>query len=170
MAIHLAATPVRYLAFIVILLSAQTGRLQAQVPSESDWGNLRRLNTGQEIQIVLVNLQSHRGKFADVSDQAISLSSKGKTNEMAYAREQVLRVAMLDSAKRKRNTLIGLGIGAAAGAVSGGLIGSYFANEANPRAAAGVALIFGGGAAAAGAAIGHTGGYQIVYRAQLPPK
>ncbi len=88
-----------------LLVSAQDAR--------ESWDNLKRLQPGQKIEVVDIDLKTLRGVFASFSEEAISLQSdKGET---MVERGNVIRVSARGG-KRGRNALIGLGIGAAAGA------------------------------------------------------
>jgi hypothetical protein len=152
----------RYLALAVILAAAFVATLHAQSSGQDNWDNLRQVNPGQQVQIVLMNAQAHKGKFASFSDQAVSLTANG--DEVAFTRDQVLRVSLLDGGKRKRNTILGLGIGAAAGLVGGSMLYQRFNNEGATEEATNLLVGLTGGAAATGAAIGRTGGFRVIYR------
>jgi hypothetical protein len=151
------------LALAAVLAAAPAAPLRAQSPSRDSWDSLRQIDPGQQVQVVLMNAQSHRGKFVSYNDQALSLTSKD--SGVTLNRDQVLRVSMLDGAKRKRNTLLGLGIGAAAGLAGGGLLYKRLNNDGATQEATNLLLGITGGAAAAGAAMGRTGGFRVVYRA-----
>ncbi len=151
------------LALAAILATAPAATLRAQSPAQDNWDNLLQLDPGQQVQIVLMNAQSYRGKFVSFNDQALSL--KTKDNDVAFNRDQVLRVSMLDNGKRKRNTMLGLGIGVAAGLVGGGMLYKRLNNDGATQEATNLLLGITGGAAAAGAAMGRTGGFRVIYRA-----
>ncbi len=93
---------------------------EAQPPAEpsiSDWNNLQQLRVGDKVEVVRTDLSKLKGRFLSFSDEAISLRV-GK-DEVGVQRPNVFRVSSREHSKRLRNTLIGLGIGAAAGAVVG---------------------------------------------------
>lgn len=160
---YIITTKASALGLAAVIATAPVAALRAQSPAQDNWDNLRQLNPGQRVQVVLVNAQSHQGKFAGFSGQALSLTSKD--NEVAFNRDQVLRVSMLDNGKRKRNTMLGLGIGVAAGLVGGGLLYKRLNNDGATQEATNLLLGITGGAAAAGVAIGRTGGFRVIYRA-----
>ncbi len=104
------------------LASGQTGnapdRLWAAQPQaaadETGWSNLQQLRVGQKIEVVDTNLKKYKGTFLSFSEEAISL--RVKKQEVAVQREDVFRVSLRGKSKRLRNVLIGMAIGAGAGA------------------------------------------------------
>ncbi len=85
----------------------------APLPDNANWNNLKQLAPGDEIKIVLTNMKSYKGKFQNVSDEAIvvRLGKRGQT----FARQNVLRVSTKGKSHRWRNTLIGAAAGAGVG-------------------------------------------------------
>ncbi len=164
MTIHHISAVLKSTTIAAFLLAALAITLQAQVSSESNWDNLQQLKPGQTIRVVLVNAQSHKGKFSSVSDAALSLTDDKV--ERAFHRADVLRVSTVDDGKRRRNKLIGLGIGAGAGLAAG--VGTFvaFGSTVSPNhAAAGLGAIGAGAGAGVGAALGRLSGFRTVYRA-----
>ncbi|MCJ7502186.1 MAG: hypothetical protein MUP80_03890 [Acidobacteriia bacterium] len=92
---------------VPLLLSAQDAR--------NSWNNLKQLRVGEKIQVVDQKLKSLTGTFVGVTEEAISLQVGPAP--VAVQRVDVLRVTSRERTRRGRNALIGLGIGAAAGAV-----------------------------------------------------
>jgi hypothetical protein len=138
---------------------------EAQPPAEpgiSDWNNLQQLRVGQKIEVVDTNLKKLKGTFLSFSDEAISLRI-GK-DEVGVQRPKVFRVSAREHSKRLRNTFIGLGIGAAAGAVVGAAAVAGKPRQAGERRLSMVigTLIGSGVGTVVGAAFS---GYQTIYRA-----
>ena len=132
-------------------------------PGISDWNNLQQLRVGQKIEVVDTNLKKLKGTFLSFSDEAISLRV-GK-DEVGVQRPKVFRVSAREHSKRLRNTLIGLGIGAAAGAVVGAAAVAGKPRQAGERRLSMVigTLIGSGVGTVVGAAFP---GYQTIYRAK----
>jgi hypothetical protein len=112
-------------------------------------------------------LKSFTGTFVGVTEEAISYQVGQDT--VTFQREDVLRVTSRERTKRRRNALIGLGIGAAAGA-AGMVIGLekatngpvYYDGEAAAAIAAGA---FWGGAVGAGVGAAFPS-HLTIYRAE----
>ena len=79
---------------------------------QSRWENLNQLRQGSKVQVVEQSLKCNSGKFVSFSEEDITLEVQGK--EIVIARQQVYRVS-ISGKNRKRNTLIGTGVGAAVG-------------------------------------------------------
>ena len=141
---------------------------EAQPPAEpgiSDWNNLQQLRVGDKVEVVRTDLSKHKGTFLSFSDEAISLRV-GK-DEVGVQRLNVFRVSSRsrEHSKRLRNTLIGLGIGAAAGAVVGAAAVAGKPRQGGERRLSMVigTLIGSGVGTVVGAAFP---GYQTIYRAK----
>lgn len=78
-----------------------------QVPpaSETDWNNLARLAVGARIAVKIRDEPTHSGKFLGFSEESISLR-EGK-REIAYHREDVLRVWLLGGRNRGKAAKLG---------------------------------------------------------------
>ncbi len=90
------------------LVSAQTGL--------ASWDNLNRLQAGQEIQVVQMDMKSLKGTFLGFTEEALSL--RVKIDEVAVPREEVLRVSLRGKPKRSTSALVGAALGAGLGAVA----------------------------------------------------
>ncbi|MFB3095643.1 MAG: hypothetical protein ACE10O_07305 [Candidatus Acidiferrales bacterium] len=139
---------------------------EAQPPAEpgiSDWNNLQQLRVGDKVEVVRTDLSKLKGTFLSFSDEAISLRI-GK-DEVGVQRPKVFRVSAREHSKRLRNTFIGLGIGAAAGAVVGVAAVAGKPRQAGERRLSMVigTLIGSGVGTVVGAAFS---GYQTIYRAE----
>ena len=128
----------------------------------SPWNFVRALPAGSEVQIT-AGARTVRGKIDRVTDDALALTS-GKGHEM-FTRPEVSRAWVKKPGHRKRNALIGLGIGAGAGLGVGlaasscsgiGCIGSSAVEIGAPVALAVVGTAVG--------AVIPTGGWREVYR------
>jgi hypothetical protein len=140
---------------------------EAQPPAEpgiSDWNNLQQLRVGDKVEVVRTDLSKLKGTFLSFSDEAISLRV-GK-DEVGVQRPKVFRVSAREHSKRLRNTLIGLGIGAAAGAVVGAAAVAGKPRQAGERRLSMVigTLMGSGAGAAVGVAIPA---FQTIYRAKV---
>jgi hypothetical protein len=130
-----------------------------------DWSAVKALAAGSEVRV-----ETPAGKLTGlvqgVNDGAITLlSGKGAQTAM---QSDVTRVAVKKPSRRKRNTLIGLALGASFGLVDGSAStcnSSNFNGSCPSQGAldAAGALVFGGLGAAVGAVI-PTGGWREVYR------
>ena len=140
---------------------------EAQPPAEpgiSDWNNLQQLRVGDKVEVVRTDLSKLKGTFLSFSDEAISLRI-GK-DEVGVQRPKVFRVSAREHSKRLRNTFIGLGIGAAAGAVVGVAAVAGKPRQAGERRLSMViGTLIGAGAGTVGGAA-FSPGYQTIYRAK----
>ena len=146
------------IALSILLLATIAG---AQNPEES-WDNLKSLRAVEKIQVVDQKLKSQNGIFVSVSDEAITFQA-GK-DAVTIQRADVFRVSSLEREhSRGRNALIGLGVGAAVGAL---IIEAAVANgeEVTPPALVGVSLMFGAIGGAIGVALPP--GHPTIYRAE----
>ena len=101
------------LLFLLLIAFGLVPLLQAQ---ESRWQNLAQIRPGTKIQVVEQSLKSTSCRFVRFSETDLKLNVEGK--EVVLPREQVYRVSVTGK-NRKRNTLIALGAGAAAGLALG---------------------------------------------------
>ena len=82
----------------------------------SQWQNLAQIKPGTKVQVVENSLKSTSGKFVGFSETDLTLKVEDK--EVVIRKEQVHRVS-ISGKNRKRNTLIGLAVGAGTGAAMG---------------------------------------------------
>ena len=87
--------------------------LQAQ---QSQWQDLAQVRPGTRIQVVESSLKSTSGKFVAFSETDLTLRDEDK--EVVIPKDQIYRVT-INGKNRKRNTLIGLAVGAGTGAAVG---------------------------------------------------
>lgn len=93
---------------------------EAQSAENSSWENLKLLKVDQKIEVVEVNLKSHKGTFVSYSEDGITVrvdnDSKPKeakgSEDVTVQHPAVLRVSIIGhSHRRLRNTLIGTAAG-----------------------------------------------------------
>lgn len=110
----------------------------------NSWNNLESLAVGERIRVVKQDKSSHTGTFVAFSSEAVTLRSKGA--EVGHRREDVVRVWRVGAPRRGRAALIGLAIGAGAGAAVGAASDGYVVTRKEAAALLGLA----GGAVGAG--------------------
>jgi hypothetical protein len=136
----------------------------AQSPAQN-WNNVKSLAAGTPVRIS-VGSRTVSGQVQGVADDSLGVSS-GKGQEM-FTRQEVMRVSVKKNGHRGRNTLIGLGAGAAIGAVVGvashkDCTGFCILYTSRGQDAAIGAIVLGVIGTAVGALI-PTGGWREVYR------
>ena len=92
----------------------------AAAVDRADWANVTQLPAGSEIRVTLANRKTLRGFLQTAA--ADSLQINATTSQETIARLDIKRVRLKRPGHRGRNTLIGLGIGAAGGLTTGALI------------------------------------------------
>ena len=135
------------LVFIASLASAQA--------RFTDWSTVKALATGADVRIT-TGSRTVRGKVLRTTDESLVLAT-GKTQEM-FPQNEVKRVLLRGDSHRGRNSLIGLGVGAATGVIIGGATHqdcNSFCFPYGSRGAdmAGAGILLGGIGAAVGALI-----------------
>ena len=73
------------------LLRAGAASGQDSKGRSSSWDNLKSLTPGQEIRVVMNNVESYQGKFESLSDDGITL--RQAAGEQTLARKDILRVS-----------------------------------------------------------------------------
>ncbi len=128
----------------------------------TSWNSVQALPAGLEVRIA-AGARTIRGRIDRVSGEAIAVTS-GKGQEM-FSQQEISRVSVQKQGHRKRNALIGLGVGGAAGLGVGlaasscggfGCIGAGAVEIGAPIAFAVVGTVVG--------AVIPTGGWREVYR------
>lgn len=101
----------RAAAFLFVFALAASAQSTAQ-----SWNDVKTLAAGTSIRI---SAGSHTmsGQLQEVTEESIAIESGKK--QQAFRRQDVTRVSVKKAAHRGRNTLIGLGAGAAIGATVG---------------------------------------------------
>ena len=118
-------------------------------PALRDWGNVKSLPAGDEIEITLKPKGKVKGRIIGTSDAGLTLTLRNGQSEIR--RDDVERVHRILPKSAKRATLLGTGIGAAVGAGLGAGLGA----QEGAELAAGLALAFG----VLGAGIGALSGF-----------
>ena len=153
------------LLITIFILFPFSGPLSAQAQRQSSvnsWENLKKLQAGQRIQVVQMDMKLQKGTFLGFTDEMISL--RIKKDEVAVPREEVLRVSLRGKPKRGRNALLMMGVGAGVGAISGAAVGAGF-HEAGETGL--FMLVFTPIGAGVGAAVGAAApfaSYETIYR------
>jgi len=151
---------------LVLLFLLPPGLNAQQLPEESDWNNLNRLQVSQRIAVKTKDNITHYGKFLAYSDEAISLR-EGK-QEVGYRREEVVRVSLLGPPDRGKAALYGfLFTFAGATTITAAKIGGEEDLVASGKVviSVGIGALFGGIGAGIGAAAAPSSKI-VIYRAQ----
>lgn len=155
---------------LAVLLSL-AGVVSAQPQAHSDWGNLKALAAGDDVRVAAQSRPRFRARFARVTDETLVVATAG--TEESLARTSVVSVAVKRASHRKRNALIGLGVGAGAGLATGAALDSktcqnrsnciaFFGPNIGKEVLTPVGAIVG---VAVGALI-PTGGWRDIYRSR----
>lgn len=148
------------LLLLVLLVSSSLHA--AETPA---WDGLKQLHAGQQVRVVLKDGTSVQGRFQSLRDDAIVINAKG--TDQVLSRPNVQQVAGRGPSHRLRNTLIGAGIGAGGGLITGAAIDSDCSSRDIVCTGNYGKAILTPAFAAVGAAIGAlipTGHWQSIYR------
>lgn len=154
--------PISYttnLWILPLLMAIFSLSLQALQPGKASWKNLNRLQAGQKVQVVQMDMKSLKGNFLGFTDEMISL--RVKKDEVAVPREEVLRVSLRGKRKRGLSALVDAGLGAGLGAIIGAAVGAAV-QEPDEFALMGAPIGAGVGAAVGAAA--PFASYETIYR------
>lgn len=148
----------------LLVIAALTIPARASVDLTS-WDNLRQLAAGQQIEVARKQVETVKGEFVRMTDEAVTLRTGG--GEITVPRSEIMDVRR--GKVGRKATWIGAGVGAGAGALIGVGAGEALANEsggdfANLKPA--IASVCAGVGALVGALIGSAIGnrHAIVYR------
>jgi len=144
------------------------GTKATQAAVTNDWSRLNTVTSRSKLAVKLKNGKTVEGKLSSVSDTVLSLSVKNKPVDVK--REDVLSVYQVSKKSATKATLIGLAVGAGAGAAIG-LAGSNDDSFANLDHAvtAGLTVLGAGAGAVAGYFIGRGGSKRVlIYQASQP--
>ena len=137
----------------MILFAFSVSAAWAQEARES-WDNLKRLQVGQKIEVVNMDLKSVKGTFVSYAEDGISVQTG--SGSLTTERSNVLRISLREHSKRARNALIGAAVGVAAGV-------GLMEREAGYAGAVAGTVVF---VAAVGAGVGAAfPGSRTIYRA-----
>lgn len=143
------------LVLVAALLSPSVALAQSSTVSTSDWSGLRTVAPETKLEVKLKNGKTVKGKLRNVSDTALSLTVSNKPVDLNQ--EDVLTVYQISGRSAKKPTLIGLAVGAGAGAAIGAAGNSndgYFISKG--QWAAGLSVLAGGAGALIGFAVGKS--------------
>jgi len=129
------------------------------------WQGLEALESGHKIRVETAK-GKQTGTLVRLSDDAITFHS-GRVGEVTIPRSEVTRVFAQSDSHRVRNTVIGLAVGAAIGAVLYGTIGQLFRNE-GAESAGFLGVPIGVGTAIGAALPAHS--MVVVYRTAKPSR
>ena len=105
-----------FLALAMLGICFTAGTASGRDPKEAlgNWDNLKSLKPGQEIRVVMDNMDSYQGEFKSLSDDQIAL--RHAKHEWTLDHKHVLRVSLKTGQSHVgRNAAIGVAIGAVAG-------------------------------------------------------
>ena len=133
----------------------------AQSSQTSAWNIVGAVEQGRRIRVE-TSVKKYTGTFGNLSDVAIMLQSE--TGQVSIPRSEVVRVYAQSQSHRVRNTLIGVGVGAAIGIATYGTLGTLLRNEGGENT--GVLIAAPTGIGAAIGAVLPTGGMKKIYDAK----
>jgi hypothetical protein len=96
---------------LLLLLAA------ALFAQKTNWANLKTIPIGGEIRVNVEDGKSFRGQLQSVTDDSLVILAAN--TQQSLPRAQVLKLSVKGESHRRRNTLIGLGVGAGAGLATG---------------------------------------------------
>lgn len=131
----------------------------------TNWNTVKALTTGTDVRIT-AGSRTVRGKIDRITDDTLVVTS-GKGQEM-FTQQEITLVTLRGESHRRRNALIGLGVGAAAGAIVGAVsyskcTGFCIIDPSRGALMAGGAIVFGGVGALTGALIPGRG-WRDIYK------
>jgi hypothetical protein len=158
------------IAFTLMALIARPQIIFAQDPPtpatpattvRGSWDRLKAIPPGDEVAVTLRNGKTLKGRLINVSDTVLTLAQGKKTTDLT--RGDTLKVYRVVRKSTTRSTMIGLAIGAGAGALIGGAsIAALSEGSEDPGLWVIASLFFG----AIGAGVGALTGYLFGSRKQ----
>jgi len=109
------------LALIASLALPPATLAQGATASIQEWAGLKAVPIGDQLAAKLKDGKTVEGKLSSVSETTLTLSDHNKTTDIN--RENILKVYRVTGASVKKPTLIGAGVGAAAGGGLGAAAG-----------------------------------------------
>jgi hypothetical protein len=85
--------------------------------AQDNWARVKNLTIGGEIKVSSADGKSYQGQLQSVTDESLVILAAN--TQQSLARAEVLKISTKGESHRKRNTLIGLGIGAGTGLATG---------------------------------------------------
>jgi hypothetical protein len=160
-------TLVLFLAAVLLLPSVASA--QNRSASTGDWSAISSVETGSKLFVKLKDGKTVEGKLSGVSDTTLSLSVKGKPTDLR--REDVQSVYGTGKHSATKATLIGMAVGAGAGAAIGaaGSSGSDSFDKIDHAVIAGLTVVGAGVGGLTGYLIGRHGTKRVlIYEAARP--
>lgn len=142
------------LPLVILLLFSQL--LPAQT---SDWAVMKQLLPTQKVKIKTADGKSHVGRVRLITDVSVQIDK-----DQPIQKQEVEQVLLWNSGHHGRNALIGLALGAGAGAILGGASCGPGSFVSRGQCIAVGAPFFGGVGAGIGALIPAHGQWREVYR------
>jgi hypothetical protein len=146
--------PVRLSLLICLFGGALALRAQS-------WEDLRGLRPGDRIVVQEAAGTQHKGTFASVSAEALTLRTE--KSEVALERARIRRVQVPSGARRARNAILGAAIGIAIGVTVDQTLGTRLRNEGDSTGRAAMYAAPTAALAGIGAALPA---YRTVYKAR----
>lgn len=146
---------------VVIGLSGAARLRAAEDRAVADWGTLRGVVMGQDVEVRAVGHPMLRGKVTGFSEERVQLRSGNQA--VTIDRAEVEQVGVRRKSKRLRNALLfgAIGVGVAAAIGLGVVAGTGGSDDVAGVVTLPIAL---GGAAGAGIGAAMPDGYRLVYR------
>jgi hypothetical protein len=142
-----------------LLIALASVGLVLAAPVSKTWESLGQIKPGTLIEVVTSD-RAEKGEFVSSSTESLTIKTRG--GEQRFLRPEIVRVVSRNQSRRKRNVLIGVGVGAAIGLITDATLGAYLRNESNPASARPliwtVPIAIGGGIGAAFPS------YAVIYR------
>ena len=145
-------------AMVAILCKA------GQPSDKTDWGNLGQLAQGDQTRVVLNDGRSFRARFETFTEEVVVVSVA--TGRETFARGNILRVSTPGRPHARRNVVIGMAVGAAAGA---GAVALACRHTECKGPVEGIGALFGIPVGALVGGVMPTGRWHEVYRAASTP-
>ncbi len=150
----------KHFAFLALIFSALIAAASPLRAAKSDWNHLQALKPDVQVRVVQNDDKSYEGAFQSMNDSGITL--RLAAGSQTFARPDIFRIYFRSKNNRLRNTLIGVGIGAALAALAQGA--NHWGENTGIRTIWWVWPVGMGTFGGIGAAI-PTGGWHVVYRA-----
>ncbi|HXM35639.1 MAG TPA: hypothetical protein VN920_10660 [Pyrinomonadaceae bacterium] len=154
------------LVLLASLLLPSVTLAQGTTVPKHDWSALKTVTSGSKLVTKLKKGKKIEGKLTGVSDTTLSLTVKGKPLDVN--RDDVLSIYQTSRKSTTQASLIGLGVGAGAGALIGvaGSREDHF-EKLDHAFTAGLIVLGAGAGAVAGYFIGRTGRKRVlIYEAK----
>lgn len=157
------------IALVIVVLipsMAVCAQVKSATPQPGDWSAISSVPTGDQLVVKLKSGHTLEGELKSVSDTTLSLQVKSKPVDLN--RDEIFSIHHVTRKSATKATLIGMGVGASAGAAIG-LAGSGGGNsfdKIDHAVTTGLAVLGAGAGAAVGYFIGRSGHKRVlIYQA-----